>query len=71
MVELIRPLSRTATILPEPEDVVLVIVPERPVKVEPNSFTFCTTNLENLVLCTRISNPFSSDVFRSGFTLPR
>jgi len=33
MVELIRPLSRTATILPEPEDVVLVSVPERPVKV--------------------------------------
>ena len=31
----------------------------------------CTTNLENLVLCTRISNPFSSDVFRSGFTLRR
>ena len=26
------------------------------------------TNLKNLVRCTRISNPFSSDVFRSDFT---
>ena len=30
--------------------------------------TLCTTNLKNFVRCTRISNPFSSDVFRSEFT---
>jgi hypothetical protein len=28
----------------------------------------CTTNLENLVRRTRISNPFRSDVFGSNFT---
>ena len=39
-----------------------------PTKCAQCGILLCTTNLKNLVRCTRISNPFSSDVFRSEFT---